>query len=49
MVDTNATGHIEKPSLQAHVKTYDGVIALFKWGTLASVIIAALVIWLIAT
>ena len=47
MADNN-TGPIEKPSLQAHVKTYDGVIALLKWGTVASVLIAALVIWLIA-
>ncbi len=35
--------------LQAHVQTYDGVIALFKWGTVAAVVVAALVIWLIAT
>ena len=54
-IQTDGHGHeyghgpIEKPSLQAHVRTYDGVIALFKWGTIVSVVIAALVIWLIAT
>lgn len=35
--------------MQAHVQTYDGVIALLKWGTAASIVVAALVIWLIAT
>jgi hypothetical protein len=47
MADNNTTGPIEKPSLQAHVKTYDGVITLLKWGTVISVLVAALVIWLI--
>jgi hypothetical protein len=49
MADNNHSEGIEQPSLTAHVKTYDGVMALLKWGTVASVIIAALVIWLIAT
>ena len=48
MAEIDRSDHVEKPSLQAHVKTYDGVIALFKWGTVASAVIAALVIWLIA-
>ena len=39
---------VEKPSLQAHVETYGGVIAMLKWGAVACAIIAALVIWLIA-
>ena len=34
--------------LKAHVSTYDSVTALFKWGTVACVLIAAFVIWLIA-
>ncbi|WP_419807761.1 aa3-type cytochrome c oxidase subunit IV [Sphingomonas sp.] len=43
-----ADDQVERSSLKAHVQTYDGVIALFKWGTMAAVIVAALVIWLIA-
>jgi hypothetical protein len=39
---------VEKPSLKAHEDTYSGVISLLKWGTAASLIVAALVIWLIA-
>ena len=34
--------------LSAHVETYGGVISLLKWGALASIVIAGLVIWLIA-
>ena len=43
-----ADQHIEKPSMTAHVQTYDGVIALLKWGAVAAAVVAALVIWLIA-
>ncbi|WBH16121.1 aa3-type cytochrome c oxidase subunit IV [Sphingomonas radiodurans] len=34
--------------IKAHAATYDGVISLLKWGTIVSVLIAALVVWLIA-
>ena len=33
---------------QAHERTYSGFIALFKWGTVASFIVAAIVILLIS-
>ena len=39
---------IDRGRLGAHVKTYDGVIAMLKWGTVVSVVLAALVVWLIA-
>ena len=39
---------IDRGSITPHIQTYDSVMALFKWGTVASVVIAALVIWLIA-
>ncbi len=32
---------------QAHERTYSGFITLFKWGTVASLIVAAIVILLI--
>ena len=35
--------------IKAHSATYDGVINMLKWGTLVSVLIAALVVWLIAS
>ena len=47
MADRGMDDGVDRGSLQAHVKTYDGVIAMLKWGTVASVLIAALVIWLI--
>lgn len=34
--------------MKAHVSTYERVIGLLKWGTAASVAIAALVVLLIA-
>ncbi|MFL0412407.1 aa3-type cytochrome c oxidase subunit IV [uncultured Sphingomonas sp.] len=34
--------------IKAHVSTYEGVMSLLKWGTVASVILVAIVIWLIA-
>ncbi|HEU0043182.1 aa3-type cytochrome c oxidase subunit IV [Sphingomonas sp.] len=40
---------IDRGRLSAHVRTYDGVITMLKWGTVISVLLAALVIWLIAT
>ena len=42
--DTNVQG----PNLQAHVKTYDGLINMLFYGAIAVAIIAATVIWLIA-
>ena len=35
--------------LKAHEQTYNGVIALLKWGAVGCAIVAALVVWLIAT
>jgi hypothetical protein len=35
-------------NMNAHVATYDKVTAMMKWGTVACVLIAALVIWMIA-
>ena len=35
-------------NITTHVETYGGVISLLKWGALASIVIAGLVIWLIA-
>ena len=43
-----ADSDVEKSSLTAHARTYDGVIALLKWGAVAAVVIAALVILLIS-
>ena len=40
--DTSAT------DLTAHVRTYGSVITLLKWGAVACVVIAALVIWIIS-
>ena len=34
--------------LNAHVRTYDGLITLLKWGAVAVAVIVAMVIWLIA-
>ena len=45
MADTG----IERGDIKAHAATYDGVIGMLKWGTLACVLIAAFVIWLIAS
>ena len=35
--------------LTAHEGTYRGVMSFLKWGTIVSVLLAALVVWLIAT
>lgn len=49
MVDERAHEGVEKPSLAAHVQTYDGVIALLKWSTIViAVVVVPLVLWLIA-
>ena len=39
---------MQSPNIKPHVETYDGVISLLKWGTAASLAVAALVIWIIA-
>lgn len=38
----------EQSDMKAHVSTYNGVITMLKWGTVASVLVVALVVWLIA-
>lgn len=38
----------EHADLKAHVSTYDRIIAMLKWGSVACFIIAFFVIWLIA-
>lgn len=34
--------------IKAHAATYGGVMSLLKWGTIVSVALVALVVWLIA-
>jgi hypothetical protein len=34
--------------IKAHEATYSGVISLLKWGTIVSVLLAAIVVWLIS-
>ena len=34
--------------LDAHVRTYDGLIGMLKWGAIGVAVIVAVVIWLIA-
>jgi len=43
-----AGGKPKTKSLDAQVQTYGGMIAVFKWGSVAVALIVALVIWLIA-
>ncbi len=38
----------EPGNMKAHQATYDRVMVMMKWGTVACAIIAAVVIWLIA-
>ena len=38
----------EHGDMKAHEKTYEGVMNLMKWGTIASAIVALVVILLIA-
>ena len=35
-------------NLDAHVRTYSGLIGMLKWGGVAVFIIAAMVVWLIS-
>lgn len=39
-------GHTD---MKPHEQTYSSVIALLKWGAVACIVIAAIVIWLIAS
>jgi hypothetical protein len=43
-----ARGKVEKGSLEAHARTYGGMISVFKVGSVIVALIAAMVIWLIA-
>jgi hypothetical protein len=49
MAETSSNGPVDRGSIEPHVRTYDRVIGILKWGTIACVLVAALVIWLIAT
>jgi hypothetical protein len=44
-----ADNGVNHGDITAHAATYGGVINMLKWGTLACILIAALVIWLIAS
>ena len=44
-----AEREVDKGSLAPHLRTYDGVTSLLFWGAIVAALIAALVIWLIAT
>ena len=44
-----AADHQDHTDLKPHVQTYSGMIAMLKWGTVAAVILTAIVIWIIAT
>lgn len=35
-------------NLKAHEATYGGLIVLLKWGAVAALLLAALVVWLLA-
>jgi len=49
MAANGATGgKPEKKSLDAQVRTYGGMISVFKWGGVVIALVVALVIWLIA-
>lgn len=41
-------GEMSRASMDAHVRTYSGMIGMLKWGAVAVAVIVALVIWLIA-
>ena len=48
MVIDNADPNATKMDYPAHERNYSGFIKLFKWGTIASAIIAAIVVAIIA-
>ena len=48
MADNNGGDQMSRPSLEAHVRTYDRVIGLLKWGAVAVFVIAFLVVLAIA-
>ena len=39
----------EPGDMNAHIETYSSVTTMLKWGTLACAVVAALVVWLIAS
>ncbi|HMO68820.1 MAG TPA: aa3-type cytochrome c oxidase subunit IV [Novosphingobium sp.] len=39
----------DNSNMKAHAETYDGFLGMLKWGTIATVIIVAFVIGLIAS
>lgn len=41
-------GMADNGDIKAHVSTYDRVIGMLKWGTVACFLLAALVVWLIS-
>lgn len=43
-----AEGGAPQGEMKAHEGTYTGFAALMKWGTVVSLLLAALVVWLIA-
>ena len=48
-VETTNTGEpVVRSDMNAHLKTYGSVMNFMKWGTVVSVLLAALVVWLIA-
>ena len=43
-----ADNQVERGSMEPHVRTYDRVIGMFKWGGIAVFVIAVLVVLTIA-
>jgi len=39
----------EHGDIKAHEQTYDGFVSLIKWGSIASFLVVALVVWLLAS
>ncbi|SOB79944.1 aa3 type cytochrome c oxidase subunit IV [Sphingomonas guangdongensis] len=39
----------DQSDMKAHVSTYNSVMAFLKWGTVACAIVAAAVVWIIAS
>lgn len=48
MANDQAEPYANEMDYPAHERNYSGFIKLFKWGTVASVIIAAIVVLIIA-
>jgi hypothetical protein len=39
----------DRSDMKAHVSTYNGVMSFLKWGTIVSAVVAAAVVWIIAS